>query len=61
MKQGDEGRSGEGLFLSAILLELPVSVVQGTDLTGFQPTRDAVEVEGVLSERSVKGRPGCVR
>jgi hypothetical protein len=40
--------SGESDCLSAVLLEFPVSVVQGADLTSLQPTRDAVEVEGVL-------------
>lgn len=34
--------------LPAILLELPVSVVQGANLTSLQPTRYAVEMERVL-------------
>jgi hypothetical protein len=35
--------------LSAVLLELPVSVVQRADLSRLEPSRDAVEVEGMLS------------
>ncbi len=38
------------MLLAAILLELPVAVVERTDLAGLQPPRDAVEVEGVLSQ-----------
>jgi hypothetical protein len=34
--------------LAAVLLELPVSVVQGADLSGLQPARNAVEVKCVL-------------
>lgn len=34
--------------LSTIFLEFPVSVVKGTDLSGFEPSRDAMEVEGML-------------
>lgn len=34
--------------LPTILLELPVSVVERADLAGLEPSRDAVEVEGVL-------------
>ena len=37
--------------LPAILLELPIPVVEGTDLAGFEPSRNAVEVEGVLRNR----------
>lgn len=36
--------------LPTIFLKLPVSVVQRTDLSGLQPSRDAVEMEGVLIE-----------
>ena len=36
-------------MLVAILLELPVPVVEGTDLPGLQPAGDAVEVEGVVT------------
>ena len=54
LKQCDEDGSGECVFLSAVLLKLPVSVVQRADLTSLEPTRDTVEVEGVLSEQSVK-------
>jgi hypothetical protein len=35
--------------LTAILLELPISVVEGANLAGLQPTGNAVEVEGVLA------------
>lgn len=34
--------------LTAVLLEFPISVVEGADLTRLQPTGNAVEVEGVL-------------
>ncbi len=34
---------------ATVLLEFPVSVVQGADLAGLQPSGDAVEVEGMLS------------
>ncbi len=33
----------------AVLLELPVPVVEGTDLARLEPPRDAVEVEGVVA------------
>ena len=33
----------------SVLLELPVPVVEGTDLPGLQPPGDAVEVEGVVA------------
>ena len=33
----------------AVFLELPVPVVQRTDLPGLQPPGDAVEVEGVVA------------
>jgi len=32
-----------------ILLELPIPVVQGTDLSGLQPSRDTMEVEGMIA------------
>jgi hypothetical protein len=32
----------------AIFLKLPISVVQWTDMSSFQPSRDAVKVESVL-------------
>ena len=34
--------------LTTILLKLPISVVERANLAGFQPSGDAVEVEGVL-------------
>lgn len=33
---------------STILLELPILIVKGTHLTRFQPSGNAMEVEGVL-------------
>ena len=33
----------------SVLLELPVSVVEGADLPGLQPAGDAVEVEGMVA------------
>ena len=33
----------------SVLLELPVPVVQGTNLSGLEPSGDAVEVEGVVT------------
>lgn len=36
------------MCLVAVLLELPLSVVQWAHLARLQPTRDAVEMEGVL-------------
>lgn len=44
MCRNERGRS------SSVLLELPVSVVEGADLTCLEPTRDAVKVEGVLRQ-----------
>lgn len=38
-------------YLPPILLELPIPVVEGADLAGLEPSRDAVEVEGVLRNR----------
>ncbi len=34
----------------AVLLELPLAVVQRTDLASLQPATDAVEVEGVVAD-----------
>jgi hypothetical protein len=34
--------------LTTVFLELPVSVVQRTDLPSLQPSGDAVEMKGVL-------------
>ena len=42
---------------SSVLLEFPVPVVQGADLSCLQPARDAVEVEGVLLKRKVLACP----
>ncbi len=39
--------------LAAVFLELPVAVVEGADLAGFEPPRDAVEVECVLYQTSI--------
>jgi hypothetical protein len=39
---------GESDCLTTVLLELPVSVVQRADLASLEPTRDAMEMEGVL-------------
>ena len=33
----------------SILLELPVPVIQRTNLSGLEPPGDAVEVEGVIT------------
>jgi hypothetical protein len=38
-------------ILTAILLELPISVVEGADLTGLEPPGDAVEMESMLAPR----------
>ena len=50
----------------AILLELPVPVVEGANLPGLEPPGDAVEVEGVVahppSDRAfLRGRRCLVR
>lgn len=37
--------------LVAVLLELPLTVVERADLASLQPTRDAVEMEGVLKQK----------
>jgi len=37
-------------ILTAILLELPISVVEGADLAGFQPAGDAVEMESMVAD-----------
>merc|ERR1719356_1933288 len=39
----------KAVFLMSILLELPVPVVERTNLSGLQPPGDAVEVEGVVT------------
>lgn len=40
----------EERYLAAVLLKLPVSVVEGTDLTSLEPTGDAVEVKSVVTD-----------
>jgi hypothetical protein len=35
---------------TTVLLKLPVSVVQRAHLPGLQPSRDAVEMEGVVAD-----------
>merc|ERR1719422_467602 len=44
--------SGKNLLiflLTSIFLELPVPVAQGTNISGLEPSGDAVEVEGVIA------------
>lgn len=36
-------------ILTAILLELPISVVEGANLAGLEPAGDAVEMESMLA------------
>lgn len=36
-----------------VLLELPISIVEGADLACFQPSRNAVKVEGVLDRADI--------
>jgi len=36
--------------LATILLEFPVSIIEGANLTGLQPTRDAMEMESVITD-----------
>lgn len=33
-----------------VFLKLPISVVQWTDLSGFQPSRDAVKMKGMIAD-----------
>merc|ERR1719375_590070 len=53
-------RQGRAPFSPAVLLELPLGVVEGADLAGLQPAGDAVEVEGVVAhapgDRALLGR-----
>ena len=48
---GMAGASAQGRapFSPAVLLELPLGVVEGADLAGLQPAGDAVEVEGMVA------------
>lgn len=43
------------LVLATVLLELPVSVVQWAYLSCLQPPRDAVEMEGVITDTPSHG------
>ena len=36
--------------LSAVLLELPLAIVQWADLPSFEPAGDAMEVEGMVAD-----------
>jgi len=38
--------------LTAVLLELPISVVEGANLASLQPSGDTMEMEGVLATHS---------
>jgi len=46
---GDDSPAALDLPLATVLLELPVSVVEGADGSGLEPSRDAVEVKGVVT------------
>jgi hypothetical protein len=52
------------MSLTTVLLELPVSVVQGAHLSSLKPTGDAVKMEGVVADSpgysALFGRGGCL-
>jgi hypothetical protein len=39
----------EERYAVGLLLEFPLPIVQRTDIPGFEPSRNAVEMEGMLS------------
>lgn len=41
--------------LATVLLKLPVSVIERADLTGLEPARDAMEVEGMITDTPSHG------
>jgi hypothetical protein len=44
----------------AVLVELPFAIIQRTDLSCLQPSRDTVEMKGVLRVRYLRVRRGYV-
>jgi len=42
--------SGGSRSLAAVLLELPLSVIQRAHISSFEPSRDTVEVEGMIAD-----------
>lgn len=43
------------LNLTTVFLEFPVSVIERTDLTCFEPSRDAMKVEGMVTDAPSHG------